>query len=461
MLNYLNQGPSAHTHDYKEVLKVSLPLVAGMASTTVMEFTDRIFVGNHSVAEVAAATPAGIAYFLPLSLFMGTVSYVSVFISQYRGARLPERVGSCLWQGIWLALLGALLMGGYSLLARPLFDLAGHGETIAAYERVYFRTLCLGAFFAVSSAALSGFFSGMGRTRPVMVVNVIGMGVNIPLDYCLINGVGPFPELGIFGAGIATVAASGVIFFLFAALMLQEEGKGFQLGRFMPVPAQIRRIVYYGMPGGMHLFLDIFAFTFFVFLVGRLGETSLAASNIALSINSLAFMPLYAFSNGTSVLVGNHLGAGMVKRAESVTKASFHLALFYVLPLCALFLFTPEPLINLFAPEGQSLELFASVREAGVVCLRFVVFYLFFDTVSFVCSGALSGAGDTRYIMWITLFCSVGLMVIPLMVGVLGLGLGLVFAWCCPTFYITGLALMTWVRYRKGPWRSLRLVDRG
>lgn len=438
---------------------MSLPLVAGMASTTVMEFTDRIFVGNHSVTEVAASTPAGIAYYLALSLFLGTVGYVGVFISQYRGAEARERIGSCLWQGLWLSLIGALFMACFAISARPLFDLAGHGEAIAALERVYFRTLCLGAFFSLASAALSGYFSGMGRTRPVMAVNLTGMAVNIPLDYGLINGLGPFPELGLFGAGLATVFSSALIFFLLAFLVVTREDRMAQgLFRWRPEPELFAKVLRYGLPGGMHHFLDIFAFTFFVFLVGRLGETALAATNIALSINSLAFMPLYAFSSGTSVLVGNHLGALRVRKAESATVASLHIALIYVIPLSLLFLFTPEPLINLFAPGSGNPADFTPVREAGVICLRFVVLYLFFDTVGFIFAGALSGAGDTRYIMWATLCCAVTLMILPATVGILHLGQGLTFAWCCPTAYIAGLCIATVLRYAHGPWRTLHIV---
>ena len=459
-MKYWFKGPTAHGDDYRRVLNISIPLVAGMASTTVMEFTDRIFLGNHSVTEVAAATPAGIAYFLPLSLFLGTVGYVSVFISQYRGAQMESRIGSCLWQGLWLSLIGALLMVGYAFCAGPLFDLAGHGETIAAYERIYFRTLCMGAFFSLGSATLSGFFSGMGRTRPVMVINLLGMLVNIPLDYALINGIGPFPEWGIFGAGMATVTASALIFLLFAGLVyFREETEKLRLNQWEPALETFKKLLVYGLPGGMHLFLDIFAFTFFVFLVGRLGETALAATNIALSINSLAFMPLYAFSSGTSVLVGNHLGENKVPKAESVTGASLHLALVYVLPLCALFILAPAPLIHLFAPANGNPTDFIPVQEAGTLCLRFVVFYLLFDTVGFVYSGAIAGAGDTRYIMWATLLCALGLMVLPATVGVLILGYGLTFAWCCPTLYIAGLCIATVLRYIHGPWRTMKLVE--
>lgn len=453
------KGPWPHGDDYRNVLAISLPLVAGMASTTVMEFTDRIFVANHSVAEVAAATPAGIAYFLPLSLFLGTVGYISVFIAQYRGAGMMERIGSCLWQGLWLALVGTLFMAVFSLSAGPLFALAGHGAAIAAFERIYFRTLCLGAVFSLASTALSGYFSGMGRTRPVMGVNLVGMGVNIPLDYCLINGIGPFPELGIFGAGLATVVASAVIFLLFAVLLLIREDRAkLGLAHFEPVPELFAKLLHYGLPGGLHLFVDIFAFTFFIFLVGRLGQTALAATNIALSINSLVFMPLNAFASGTSVLVGNHLGAGRVHRAETATAASLILALVYALPLGALFVFAPGPLINLFAPGGAPPEAFAPVRDAGTICLRFVSAYLVFDTLSFVLAGTLAGAGDTRYIMWTTLGCALCLMILPAGIGVVALGWDLPRAWCCPTAYIVGLSLVILARYRRGPWRRLKLV---
>ena len=88
------------TGGYREVLAVGLPLVVSMGSSTVMLFTDRMFLANYSVDAIAAALPAGIASFLFVCFFMGVGGYVNVFVAQYTGARRGDRVGASLWQGV-------------------------------------------------------------------------------------------------------------------------------------------------------------------------------------------------------------------------------------------------------------------------------------------------------------------------------------------------------------------------
>jgi len=83
--------------NYKRVFSVSLPLVFSMAATTVMEFTDRVFLANYSIDAIAAALPAGITAFLFLTFFTGVTSYLNVFIAQYTGAGSHSRIGACLW----------------------------------------------------------------------------------------------------------------------------------------------------------------------------------------------------------------------------------------------------------------------------------------------------------------------------------------------------------------------------
>ena len=196
---------------YRRIFTVSMPLVVSLGATTVMEFTDRLFLARYSLDAIAAALPAGIMALLAMTIFLGTTSYVSVFVAQYTGQGRPEMVGRAVWQGIYVALLGAAVLGGMAFLAEGIFALGGHSREIQVLESIYFRTLCLGAGIHLAGGAFAGFFTGQGRTRVVMLANLAGMLLNIPLDYCLINGIGPFPELGIFGAGLATVMSWGQI----------------------------------------------------------------------------------------------------------------------------------------------------------------------------------------------------------------------------------------------------------
>jgi len=90
---------------YRRVISISVPLAMSMAATTVMEFTDRVFLANYSLEAIAAVVPAGITQFLFLAFFVGVAGYVNVFIAQYTGAGAHHRVGACLWQGLWFTLL--------------------------------------------------------------------------------------------------------------------------------------------------------------------------------------------------------------------------------------------------------------------------------------------------------------------------------------------------------------------
>ena len=95
---------------YRQVLAISLPLVASMGSITLMHFTDRMFLANYSLDAIAAALPAGIASFTSIAFFMGVANYTNAFVAQYTGARAFNRVGAALWQGIYFSLMSALLL---------------------------------------------------------------------------------------------------------------------------------------------------------------------------------------------------------------------------------------------------------------------------------------------------------------------------------------------------------------
>jgi MATE family multidrug resistance protein len=446
---------------YREVLRISLPLVASMSSTMIMEFTDRIFLANYSLDAIAAALPAGITSFLFISFFMGTAQYLNVFVAQYTGSGTLHRVGAVLWQGIYFSVLSGLVMASLYFLAEPLFRFGGHSPEVQALEVIYFRVLCLGSGILIIGTSFSCFFSGRGLTRPVMIINMAGTLFNIPLDYALINGVWIFPEWGILGAGIATVLSWSLMALVFALMVFtRKNDRVFKvISQHAFEPGLCGRLMRYGIPSAVQFSMDIFAFTFFILMVGRIGKIELAVTNIVLSIDSLAFMPLMGFSLGTSTLVGQALGRNRVDQALAATRATIHIVLFYMSVLLFLFLFLPQPLLELFRPNHMTPEDYTAIREAGITLLRFVAAYIFFDSLYMVCIGVLKGAGDTRFIMWSIGLLSVAVMILPIYVGVEVFGAGLYYAWSCATLFVFFLFASSFWRYRQGRWQKVRVIE--
>lgn len=445
---------------YKEVLRISLPLAASMASTTIMQFTDRIFLGRYSVEAIAAALPAGVLSFLFISFFMGVTSYVTVFIAQYTGSGQHGKVGSSLWQAIYFSFIAGLVMTSFSFAADPMFRFAGHPPEIQILEKQYFRILMLGGWLPVMDTALSGFYSGRGFTRTVMVVNFIGALVNIPLDYLLINGHGFVPELGIRGAAIATVTASAVIVGLYVKLIFctENEKRYHTRSAWRPDKDLFYRFVRYGLTNGVQFFVDISGITFFVYMLGRLGKDVLAASNIVLSIDGLSFLPAYGIAVGVSSLVGQALGQDRPDLARRATICAFHITSLWMLSMGALYVSFPDTLIGLFRPQDITDVEFAAVLEHGKVFMIFMACYVFMDGLTLTFAGALKGAGDVLFVLKAVTGISIITFVIPCYAGVEFFNFDSTQLWAAFTFYIFVLGLVFIWRFRKGKWEKMRVI---
>ncbi len=448
---------------YREVSRVCVPLVTGMAATTVMEFTDRIFLSHYNVNALSAVVPAGVTVFLILCFLGGVSGYVSVFIAQYHGAGRPEKIGATLWQGLFFTLFsGVILLLIASFVTIPLFNLVGHSQEIRVLEGQYFMILCQGGILHVAIQALSGFFTGRGMTRPVMIANIVGMVVNIPLNYALINGVWGMPELGIRGAAIATVVSWGVVVLclappIFSRIFIKE----FRLFETMALDLDIlKKLLRYGVPGALQFSLDIFAFTFFILIVGRMGVVPLAASNIVISISSLAFMPALGFSLGISSMTGQALGRKCPKEARAAAWSGIHLLMVYTLSLGTLFVFAPETIISFFINRGEMGGNYEEILQMGTVLLRFVAAYILFDVFYMIFSAALKGAGDTRFLLFAISGATLSCMLIPLFVGINYFGMGIYTAWGCVVFFIASLCVLISWRYHGGKWEQMLVIGR-
>ena len=386
---------------YAEILRVGLPLVASMASSTVMQFTDRLFLSKYSVDAIAAALPAALASLTLMLTLLGVCGYSTVLIAQYVGAKAYHRVGSAMWQGIWCALFGALLLASSWWLAEPLFAYVGHEEGIRVLEIQYFRTLALGSGFCLLGAAVGAFYSGRGQTRLVMIANVLGAIINVPLDYLFIFGGMGIPSMGIVGAGIATGLGWLFSFVFIAAFVFSaEHERCFKVRSSWRLEKEMfRRLLRFGLPSGVNFFMELIGVTWFVFEIGTLGKAALAASNIAFSVNSLVFTPMLGLNMAVSALVGQAMGRGAPREAERITAYTLQLACLYMVPFCLLFVFAPTPLLNLFAPQDMSSVDFASVRSVGVVLLAYIAVYTLVDA-GILCISARSRVRAIPLVSW-------------------------------------------------------------
>lgn len=446
----------------RDVLRISLPLLVSMSSHTVMLFTDRLFLGRYSVDAIAASTPSGMTAFMFTCFFSGTVTFANTLIAQYVGAGAPRRAGAALWQAIYFALAAGAILLALSGLGRPIFRMAGHPAAIQDMEHVYFSILMQGSVFALLHDALACFFSGRGKTRAIMAINVAGMLFNVPLDYALIYGAFGLPELGIAGAALATVASHVLMLLLFAAAVFNGRNErlfAIRTGRAFE-PDLFRRLIRFGAPSGIQFFVDVFAFAVFMLVVGRLGRNEAAATGIAVSLNSLTFMPMIGFSIAVSTLVGQSIGRGRPEDGVVATRSALTLTLIYMWSVSLLFFLAPGLLCDMFASGRQDPSDFAAIRAMSVNLIRFVACYSLLDALSVIYSGALKGAGDTRFIGFMTVLYSLFVMAIPIYVAVGILNAGLYTAWSFVTLYVCLAAITFFLRFRNGRWKHIRVIER-
>jgi len=445
---------------YREVLTVAVPLILSTGALTVNLFVDRMFLAWFSPTAVAAAIPGGITYFTICSLFVGIAQYVNTIVAQYHGAGDRAACSRAVWQGVFfsacaLPLILAMIPVGIAIIAW-----SGHEPAVAALERDYFVVLMFGGGMLPLNAALSSFFSGRGRTSVVMWGNVAGNAVNIVLAYTLIFGKFGFPVMGIRGAGIATAVSGVVPAVIWTTLFLSRRNReqyetlrAFRRDRKLFV-----MLLKFGVPSGVQFCLDVAAFTLFILLIGRLGETNLAVSNIVLSIEMLSFLPMVGMSIATATLVGKYIGRGRPSLAERSVYSALRLALGYMVITAALFVTVPAFFLELFRGDGQTAAQFDLIVERGTVILRLVAAYTLFDTLFIVFSGALRGAGDTRFAMGMQVVCAWVLFVPPVYIIIERLGLGLVAAWCWGLVYVIVLGVVFWLRFRSGAWRRIDML---
>jgi len=444
----------------KEVLRLAFPLILSTSVSTVQMFTDRMFLMWYDTNAMSGAMQAGIASFTVMALFLGITTYTSTFVAQYKGADRPLRIGVSIWQGVYFAIISGAIMLSFAPLSEEIFRWIGHGPEVRGYEEAYFRIMCIGGTPGLLGAALSCFFSGRGKTWPIFWIDLTSCMINVVLDYAMIFGHMGFPAWGLEGAAWATVIANVVRVIIYAVLFFTEENETAYCARsgWRPEWELFRRMVRYGLPSGIQFCLDVMAFTFFLAVIGRLGEVEFAATTIVFQINHLAFMPMVGIGMAVGILVGQRLGEDKPEIAAKTTWTAAAISTAYMAAIAAAFVIWPDLFLYPFARYADATE-FGPLRDMAVKLLWFVAFYCLFDTGNIIFASTLKGAGDTRFVMIMSVGLGWLVMVVPVWL-VMRSGIGIYWAWTFATAYVSILALVFVARVIQGKWKTMRVIER-
>jgi MATE family multidrug resistance protein len=451
---------------YRELLALCLPLILSNLAATIMMFTDRVFLGRWSITSIAASFPSGLLFFTTQSVFLGLVTYSGIFAAQYVGAGRRKRAAAALWQGLYLSLGFGFLLYGLFFVSGAMFQAGGHSPEVVREEVLYFNTLLFSAPLGLSAATMSSFLSSLGRTRAVMCVGFLGAALNILLDYFFlfgleIGGGQILPPMGIFGAALATDISMAATCALFAALCFSgsmERGYGARSERAFD-PALARRLVRYGWPSGLQIFLEVAAFLFFSFAMGWLDPLALAASNMALSLENLTFFPIVGVGQAVSILTGRAMGAEKPEGAERAAVSGIVVSVVYASGLLCCFFLFPRFFLGIFTPEGMPQADLESVLAMGAMMLRFVVLYSLFDGLYVSCFGVLRGAGDVVFPMLSMGVWSVLGVIIPITVLFQTGRASVCTLWLTLVAWVFGLTITLAWRYRGRKWMARRIIE--
>jgi multidrug resistance protein, MATE family len=462
-----NSPPSPTAHppgSNREILALAAPLILASSFTTIQFTVDRLFLSWYNPDAMGASMPAAMVFWFVFAFIQGTAGYVSTFVAQYTGAGRPHRVGPAVWHGIHFSVITGLLFTLLWPLAPAIFSLTGHTSDMLALEVTYFRTLCAAALPMALVAAVSGFFSGRGDSWTVMGINAIGTVVNIALDYLLIFGNFGAPELGIAGAGWATVAGSWASALLALGIFLRAKYRvEFASTNWRPERELSVRLLKFGGPAGLQWMLDAISFTLFTIFVGQLGKAEQTATSLTFTLNLFGFLPMMGMGQAIAILVGQRLGEDRPELAERSTILGMRWAVGYMAMLTIMYLVLPRTLMMVFAPDVDSPQAQDWPKVAEIVprLLICVAIYSIADTLNVTYSFALRGAGDTRFVTILTFALAWPCMIVPtfLVVNQFPSTNSVYIAWGFASFYIAVMAACFWWRFNTGKWKSMRVIE--
>jgi len=432
--------------------RLAWPIVVARSTQVVIGLADALMIAPLGEQALAATTTGATNTFALIILPIGTVQIIQSFAAQLFGrGDLPSarRYG----------LYGLLTAGLFGVLAAGLIPLVPSAVGLLEFDAVvggamtlYIQIRLLSVGPVIATEALGSYFGGLGNTQIAMRCGVLAMLANVLFNYLLIQPRLGLPGFGVAGAASASVAATCVG--LLPALMpfLRQPGGGGHV-----CWRELGRVLRFGLPNGVNWFLEFGAFAYFINVVmGHLGTTALAAFNVVIQLNSVAFMPAFGLSSAGAILVGEAIGRDRRGQVHGLVWLTMKVAAGWMLSVGVLYLTIPGLLLAPFEGEGATSRVFVSL---GIQMLGYAAAWQLGDALSLALSEALRAAGDTTWNMIVRSLLAWCIFVPGTYLLIVLGGGGVDAAMLSLVLYTFAIAAVIVYRFLSGRWRHIELVE--
>lgn len=442
-------------HDYTDgpvdraLLLLAIPMVLETLMESLFALCDVFFVaklGAEAVATVGLTEAMlTILYAFAIGLSIGATATVA----RRTGEKDADGAARAAVQSIVVGVAFAAAVGVLGWLASPaLLRAMGATDDVMAVGGTYTRVMLGGNATVVLLFLINAVFRGAGDAAIAMRVLWLANAINIALGPCLVFGLGPFPELGVTGAAIATNIGrgSGVAYQIWHLVSGRGRVRLAWLHVRLDVPV-MGAIVRLSSTGIFQILIGTTSWVFLVRILSTFGSAALAGNTIGIRLILFALLPSWGMANAATTMVGQALGAGKPERAERATwmAARFNLALLGV--VSAVFIVFAPVLVAFFTDEPE-------VARHAVACLRTVSLGFVFYAVGMVLTGALNGAGDTRTPTLINVACFWCFELPVAYVTAVVLGWGPPGVYWATTLAFSGVAVLSAWAFRRGTWKG-------
>ena len=440
------------------LLVLALPMVLARASQSVITFADVVQVKDLGENAIAATSTGGLNTMTFVFLPMGLAFIIQSFVAQLVGRKQLADTRRFAWYGLGFALIAGIV----GVIAIPfipwLLGLASYKPELHDLMTSYMQIRLLSVAAAVGIEALGNWYGGLGKTWMQMIAGVITMVSAIVFNAILITGRLGAPALGVDGAAVASAIATWLGFlFLLVAFWRGWGGAPKLEGPLGLSKRELWRVARFGLPNGLNWVLEFAAFAAFItIVVAKLGATTVAALNIVIAVNSVAFMPAFGLASAGAILSGQAIGEGHRDRVWANVKLTLACTIAWEGAMALLYVAAPEHVLSWFAPSGARGE---AVIIVGGSMLATSAIWQVFDAVGMTLNETLRSAGDTAWtagmrvaIAW-GLFAPGSYLVVRVWHG------GAIGAMACLCGYLVLLSLALALRFRSGAWKRIELIE--